>query len=126
MEKTVDVNNLQEYNIYAGLGGGYGGARYQCTTLAESEDDAMDEAYAIACDDYDAYVGIHGLRSYDDIAEDEGLDPNEDIEEIEEIYNQEREDWVDYYVVLTSEDTNVDPDEIVRDYVIEDSNGSEG
>lgn len=124
MEKTVDVNKLKEYNIYAGLGGSFGGARYQYTTIAESEEDAVNEAYSIACEEYDSYAGYHGIRSYDDIAEDEDLDPETDSEEIEEIYRQECEDWVDYKAVLTSEDKETSEDEIVRDYIIEEE--SEG
>lgn len=125
-EVTVNREKLQEYNIYAGLGGGFGGARYQFTTLCENIDDANDIAYQVACEDYDSYAGIHGIRSYDEIAEEEDLVLGEDDETIDEIYNDERESWVDYYAVLTSEDDGICPDEIVRDYIIEDNVNSEG
>ena len=38
--KTVNRSKLKEYNIYSGLGGGFGGASYQYTTLCESAEDA--------------------------------------------------------------------------------------
>lgn len=126
MSKEINRENLEQYNVYAGLGGGFGGAFYQFTTLAESEDDAMDEAYNAACEEYDSRAGMHGIRSYEEIAEDEDLDPNEDIEVIEEIYNQEREDWIDYYVVLTSEDDGIDKEDLILDYIIDDEEHSEG
>lgn len=123
MEKTIDLSKMTEYNIYAGLGGGFGGAHYQFTGLYESEDAAKDEAYEIACEEYDSYGGHHGLRTVDEIMDEEDVNSPE---EAEEIYIQEREDWIEYYVVLTSEDKEVSEDEIVRDYIIEEANESEG
>lgn len=53
---------MKQYNIYAGLGG----ADYQFTTLCETEDEALEEAYERACEDYEQYVGLHGLPGWED------------------------------------------------------------
>lgn len=58
-----------QYNIYAGLGGGFGGAVYQGTADFSSIDSAEEDEY-----------------------------------EIDEIYEAERESWMEYYVRLTEED----------------------
>lgn len=123
MSKEINRENLKQYNIYAGLGGGFGGAFYQFTTLAESEDDANELAYEAAIAEYESYEGTNGLRTIEDIREEE--DQTLSDEDIEEIYQSEREDWLDYYVVLTSED-DIDKEELILDYIIEDEEHSEG
>ena len=59
---------------------------------------AEEYAWELACVYYDIYVGLYGLRDYEQIAEDEGLDIEKDEDEINEIYNEEREPWLDYWV----------------------------
>lgn len=93
-----------KYNIYAGLNGGFGGATYQHTEDFDNINEATDVAYQIACEEYDAHAGNHGLKSWGDIAVEEGLDEEDDELEIDEIYAEARESWIEYYAVLTEED----------------------
>jgi hypothetical protein len=102
-----------KYNIYAGLNGGFGGATYQGTEDFDNIDEATDVAYQIACEEYDARAGSYGLRSWGDIAVEEDLDEEDDELEIDEIYTEEREDWIEYYAVLTEEDDELEESEIV-------------
>lgn len=115
MDKVKDVTNAKEYNIYAGLGGGFGGARYQYTGLFNSEEEALEEAYAVACEEYEAYEGTGGIMTYEDaLKEAEG---DESI--ANEILEQEKDDWISYEVALTSED-GIPEDFLIRDHIIED------
>ena len=45
------------------------------------------------------------------------IDPcteNDDlIAEVDELYNEEMENWIEYYAILTSEDENISKDELV-------------
>lgn len=84
---------MPKYEIYAGLGGGFGGANYEETLEFENEDEAEDYAWECACQQYEGYAGLHGLRSVDQIVEENEVDK----EEAEIIYSEERESWLDYY-----------------------------
>lgn len=95
-----------KYNIYAGLGGTFGGAQYRGTGEFENFDDAEDYAYRIAVEDYESYEGYHGILSWYDVAQENELDPDnpDNKEEINELYHMEKEDWVDYYAIPFEED----------------------
>lgn len=118
---------MKQYNIYAGLGGSFGGASYQYTTLAGTREEAEDEAFEVACEEYESMAGLHGLRDMDSCTEEYCLDNNldqeeldeEDLDIIEEAYIEEREGWLCYNVVPTEEDT-IDKDDLILGYVIED------
>jgi hypothetical protein len=86
---------MAEYNIYAGLGGSFGGSKYIETLEFDSEDEAIDYAYEIACEKFEQYAGLHGLTSYKKIKED---NPDLSENEIEELYNEERERWLSYKI----------------------------
>ncbi len=128
-EKT-NIDNLKEYNIYAGLGGSFGGAQYMYTTLCESEEEAEQEAYEQARDEYESYSGCHnGLMTWEEamteaesqLSEDENED---DLEALaEEIYYETREGWLDYCAILTSEDTKTPKDSLIKGYLIEEECG---
>lgn len=123
---------MKQYNIYAGLGGGFGGANYQFTTLCETEDEALGEAFESACEEYEQYSGLHGLPGWEDavreycennnLSEDELTD--EDSQEIEECYNDARESWLDYYVVATDKD-GIDQNDLIIGYTVEDDSSSQ-
>ena len=78
------------------LGGGFGGTEMVDGEILEFDSfvEAEDYAFEMACQEYDSYAGLHGLRDIDEIMEDD--DVNED--EAESIYNDDRESWVDYLV----------------------------
>lgn len=85
---------MKKFKIYAGLGGGFGGAEYLYSIDLNSLDEAENLAYCEACDIYESYVGNHGLRTIDEIMEED----NCDIETAEEIYIEEKESWLEYSV----------------------------
>lgn len=89
---------MKEYKCWYGLGGGFGGARDFEIEEFDTVEKAEEYAWELACVYYDIYVGLYGLRDYEQIAEDEGLDIEKDEDEINEIYNEEREPWLDYWV----------------------------
>lgn len=130
--KEIDRSKLREYNIYAGLGGGFRGAQYQYTSLFESEEEAVNEAYYAAKEEYAAYEGMRGLEDFSDAMEEarsmnpDSDDDDEDLERIaEEIYNSYVEDWIEYYAVPTDEDDSLDEEDLIRDYVIDDNDSGE-
>lgn len=122
---------MKQYNIYAGLSGGFGGACYQYTTLCENEDEAYEEAYQSACEIYDSYEGLHGLLDWDSAVEEycgnNSLDPNnlsdEDIQNIEDIISNDRESWIDYWVTPTSTD-DIAPEDLILGYVVEEDDSA--
>jgi hypothetical protein len=86
-------DDAQKWAIYSGLGGGFGGAHFK-EVFTGSREEAEKTAYQLAIEEYESYEGLHGLRTTSDIMEEDEVDEDE----AEEIYNQEREDWLDYYV----------------------------
>lgn len=111
----------KEFNIYAGLGGGFGGAEYCSTILAEDIDEASNYAYECARSEYELYEGNKGIKSWDDVAFDLGFNPDttdmteEEEEEVSETYNEEVEGWICYYAVLTSED-DIPEEDLIREH----------
>ena len=91
---------MTKYKIYAGLGGGFGGAQYISTEECETESEALDIAYQAACEDYESFAGTRGLRTFEEIAEDEGLDLNDpdDYDYVNDVYQDELEGWITYHV----------------------------
>lgn len=86
---------MKKYKLYAGLGGGFGGAEYIETVEANSEEEASTWAWEAACEIYQSYEGADGgIRSCGAIMEQEQV--NED--DAWAIYEEERESWLDYYV----------------------------
>ena len=104
------------FNIYAGLGGSFGGAVYRETMEFNDLNDAETYAYNLARDEYEQYEGLYGIKSWGDIAEEMGFDPDDDElsqerkeemeEEISDYYMEEVEQWIEYYVVPVEEETN--------------------
>lgn len=92
------------YNIYVGLSGGFGGAEYKGTAEFDSEEEAMQEAYELAVAEYQEYEGRHGILAWDDVADENGLNPDEDMDAIDDLYQEEVEYWIDYYVIATEND----------------------
>lgn len=111
------------YRIFAGLSGGFGGARYIRTIECINEEQAMEFAYEAAWEEYDSYGGFHGLLDDDDIeealaekfTEEELENPSDEIQtEIDEytsaLYQEDFENWADYYVEETNNLNDPDDD----------------
>ena len=100
-----------KFNIYAGLGGSFGGATYQGTLECNDALEAEQYAYECALEEYESYSGCHGLLTWDEIAEENNLDINEDCVEIDTLYTEQVEDWIEYWAVDFEEDDEFDPEE---------------
>lgn len=123
---------MKQYNIYAGLNGSFGGASYQYTTLAESYEEAEQEAYEAACDKYEFMAGFLDLYDAEDCIEEYCSENNLERDELDEkdlvivyeTYIEKRENWLDYKAVLTEED-NIGKDNLILDYIVEDDSSDQ-
>jgi len=84
-----------------GLSGGFGGIRNFEVIQVENQEEAELWAWQIACEEYERYSGSNGLRSISDIMKEDGIESDE---EAEEVYNEERESWLDYFAVPYSKE----------------------
>lgn len=86
---------MLKFEIRAALGGGFGGINMQDPEIIEANtlEEAEQYAYEKACEGYDSYAGMHGLASYDSIAEE---NPDFSEQDIECDLDQERESWLEY------------------------------
>lgn len=99
-----------KYDIFAGMGGGFGGAIYQGTEDFATEEQANKAAYEIACETFESYAGLRGVMGWEecmaeaeeDILEEDYENPEEYGAALEgyadEIYNEERENWIECWV----------------------------
>ena len=81
------------FRIRHGLGGGFGGSGDWEYIEANDYDDAMQQAWQAACEDYEMYEGMYGLQSWTDIEEE---NPDWDDTDIEMEYNDQRESRLEY------------------------------
>jgi hypothetical protein len=114
---------MQRYRIFAGLGGGFGGAHYLYTEEFKTEQDANDAAYMEACDIYESQegCGIDGWKEFMDearqnISEEDFVDDESSYESaLEEWATQAsaeaRESWVDWNAELIGPNQPDDPDD---------------
>jgi len=85
---------MKKFRIRGALGGGFGGCENKewKEIKAKDIDDAFSQAWLLACEEYDSYAGLHGLRDVEQIIEEDGASEDE----AQEIYIEERESWIDY------------------------------
>lgn len=98
---------MARYNIYAGLGGGFGGATYHGTISLDSDLEADKVAYDCAVEDYESYAGSNGIVDIGEIEENPeefGLEEGYTENELYEVYREEMEGWIVYYAILTNGD----------------------
>lgn len=100
------------FKIYAGMGGGFGGATYQYTEEFDTKEQAMAAAYESACEFYDSQEGC-GCDGYSEFIEEaiQNLDENDYEDESDygnaleeyanELSSEARESWIDYWVEET-------------------------
>lgn len=104
---------MRKYEIYAGMGGGFGGAQYHGIYEFSSAQEAERYAYDLAFDEYRSYEGSHGILSWDEVYEDclvsEWIEPGTqsktEIEGIvDDAYLELVESWIEWRAVpiLTS------------------------
>ena len=89
------------YIIGYGLSGGFGGIQEYEVIETTSLEDAEIWAWESACENYENYSGMYGLRDITDIMDEDGV---EDEDEATEIYAEERENWLEYTAVKYSKE----------------------
>jgi hypothetical protein len=82
------------FEIRYGLGGGFGGMGDWEDAYAKTLEEAELEAYERACELYESYEGMYGLRTAEEIMEEDDCSEDEAIM----TYEEERESWLDYDV----------------------------
>lgn len=96
---------MLKFKIYAGLGGGFGGAQYHGIYEFTDAQEADRYAYDLAWEEYESYAGYHGLSSWDDVREElvesgeipDGELTSEQAEIVNEYYIEEAEGWMTWY-----------------------------
>lgn len=96
---------MPKFEIFAGLGGGFGGAESHGIVECKTQADAEREAYDRAWEEYESYGGYHGLDDYDTVKQDladhlyDGdIDAVPD-DEADQAYVEQVEGWIEYYAV---------------------------
>ena len=92
------------FKIYCGMGGSFGGARYNGTYEYADIDEALLDAYRMAEEEYQSYEGYHGIMSPADVEEDlrdsgfieEDMTDDEVADMVDSYYREEIESWIDY------------------------------
>ena len=85
---------MKQYFLKYGLGGGFG---YEYTVEEfKDEEQAQKEAWSLASQEYESIAGEYGIRSIEEIMEEEDMD----YEDAEMVFFDERESWIDYSVEL--------------------------
>ena len=105
---------MPKFKIYAGLSGGFGGARYcgvyECADKNEAETYAREQAI----EEYESYGGYHGLYTWDsmrqEIADDEydGDIEQVDPEDVDMRLMEEVEGWLTYKIIPVQDDFPLD------------------
>lgn len=96
---------MPKFKIYAGLSGGFGGARfcgvYDCADEHEAEEIAREEAMS----EYESYGGYHGLYTWDSMRQEiadteyDGDIEQVDPEDVDIAMTEEVEGWLSYRIV---------------------------
>lgn len=105
---------MPKFEIFAGLGGGFGGAQsygiYECANAKEAER----MAYDFAWEEYESYGGCHGLDDADAVRQDladswyDGDTEAVSEDEANQAYVEQVEGWIVWEVKLI-EETITDP-----------------
>lgn len=95
------------FRIYAGLGGGFGGANDQGIYQCEDAEEATNLAYEMAKEEYESYEGLHGLLDWEDCRrdlEESWPDMEWTDDDVADRYQEELESWLDFWVEEVSEE----------------------
>ena len=106
------------FKIYCGLGGSFGGARYNGTYEYTDINEAVEDAYRMAEEEYQSYEGYHGIMSPADVEEDlrdsgfieEDMTDDEVADMIDRHYREEIESWISYYALPATGPDDQDED----------------
>ena len=119
---------MPKFKIYAGLSGGFGGARYCGVYECADRDEAETYAREQAIEEYESYGGYHGLYTWDsmrqEIADDEydGDVEQVDPEDVDMRLMEEVEGWLTYKIIPVQDNFPLDwSEEDDDDYEDDDS-----
>ena len=94
------------------------GSEYNVAIKASCGAKALSWCYESAIEERESYEGLHGIRSFEQIAEDEGYSPEEmspdETLEVGELYQEEIESDISYNIVPFDE-TNEEHMRILRE-----------
>lgn len=107
------------YNIYVGLTT----LRYVGTIDCKNRDEALDDAYEMAVEEYETYAGFHGVPSWEELEQEireyyaaeieSGEYDDNDIESMTlDSWNENIESWIQYKVIPKSEDKEISSEDI--------------
>ena len=82
---------MAKFTITYGLNGGFNTETEEIIDV-DSIADANQHAWELACNEYDQFAGGNGLRDTTEIM----IEDDVDEIEAEEIFNEEREGWLNY------------------------------
>ena len=105
---------MPKFKIYAGLSGGFGGARYCGVYECADRDEAETYAREQAVEEYESYGGYHGLYTWDymrqEIADNEydGDIEQVDPEDVDMRLMEEVEGWLTYKIIPVQDDFPLD------------------
>lgn len=83
---------MELFIINYGLGGGFGGAKNYEVVQVSNLEEAEKWAYDAACEYYEGYSGMYGLRDEVQIMEEDECDE----EDARLTFEEERESWLEY------------------------------
>ena len=93
-----------KYDIYAGMGGSFGGANFIETIDAKTAEEADKYSYDQAWEEYESYAGYHGILSWDEVHDElkeagelDGMTDNEIEDFVNNHYQEEVEGWIEWY-----------------------------
>ncbi len=97
---------MAKYELFAGMGGSFGGAESCGVYEYDTAEEANAAAYELAVEEYQSYEGLHGIPSYEDVRREYiemygDEDPDEDF--VQEYYEEEMSGWIEYYAYLVEE-----------------------
>lgn len=107
---------MPKFKIYAGLGGGFGGAQFHGVYEFADEREADQAARELCVEEYESYGGYHGLYTWDsmrqEIADNEydGDIEQVDPEDVDIALTEEMEGWFAYKVIQVPNNTPLDWD----------------
>lgn len=91
-DSYMEKANMKKFEIFAGLGGGFGGLKSYGVYEFNNQQEAEDYAYELACNEYERYS--NRFPSVEKIMEDNEI--NE--EEATQVWLDTRDSWVTYKV----------------------------
>lgn len=100
----MDERKFNQFWVFGGMGGGFGGPHFLGTVEGVNIDaaDVQEDARSLLVDEYESYAGYHGIPTWDETRADlESSNPDDEItdEDVDDAYNQEIDSWGSVWVI---------------------------